>query len=110
MKPSSSSFFLIFSSTSSFRARRSALLALAHEWLELIERGEVLTLENLVERTEHHRSHVRRVLKLAFLAPDIQRAILAGHQPKSLTLAALADIDLPLLWQNQRTLLSVAPT
>lgn len=82
-------------------------LAQAHEWRELIERGEVLTLEDIVERTKHDRSHVRRILKLAFLAPDIQRAILTGRQPKSLTLAALADIDLPLHWQSQRTLLSV---
>lgn len=81
-------------------------LAQAHEWRELIERGEVLTLEQIVERTSHDRSYVRRILKLAFLAPDIQRAILTGRQPKSLTLAALADLDLPLLWQTQRTLLS----
>ncbi len=83
-------------------------LAQAHEWREWIEVGEILTLEDLAARTKHDRSYVRRVLKLAFLAPDIQRAILTGRQPKALTLAALGDTDLPFAWNEQRTLLSFA--
>ena len=82
----------------------------AHEWRELIERGEMITMEDLATRTGHDRKYVRRTLKLAFLAPDIQRAILEGRQPRSLTSQTLGEIDVPLLWSEQRTLLSFPAT
>ena len=47
-------------------------------------------------------SHRRRLIRLAFLAPDLQHAILAGEQPEGLTLSALMDGDLPLSWAAQR--------
>ena len=43
----------------------------------------------------------RRLLRLAFLAPELQRAILAGRQPVGLTLKQLLDQRLPLLWTEQ---------
>lgn len=55
----------------------------------------------------------RSILRLAFLAPDIQRAILDGRQPRRLNLEALKQIDIPLAWSNQRQVLgfgsAVAP-
>jgi site-specific DNA recombinase len=47
----------------------------------------------------------RNILRLAFLAPDIQQAILDGRQPHHLNLEALKSIDLPLSWPKQRDLL-----
>jgi hypothetical protein len=47
-------------------------------------------------------SYRRRLIRLAFLAPDLQRAILAGEQPERLTLARVLDSDLPLSWASQR--------
>lgn len=47
-------------------------------------------------------SHRRRLIRLAFLAPDLQRAILAGAQPEHLTLARFLESDLPLSWAAQR--------
>jgi site-specific DNA recombinase len=44
----------------------------------------------------------RRILRLAFLSPHLQRAILEGRQPRGLTLARLIDSDIPLLWSEQR--------
>lgn len=44
----------------------------------------------------------RQLVRLAFLAPDIQRAILDGRQPDTLTLAVLMKGDIPLLWSDQR--------
>ncbi len=44
----------------------------------------------------------RNLVRLAFLAPDIQRAILEGRQPDHLTLALLMKGDIPLLWSDQR--------
>ena len=43
----------------------------------------------------------RRLLRLAFLAPELQRAILAGRQPPGLTLKKLLEQRLPLLWSDQ---------
>ncbi len=48
----------------------------------------------------------RRMLRLAFLAPDLQRAILEGRQPREITLARLIDSEIPLLWSEQRRLLA----
>jgi hypothetical protein len=50
----------------------------------------------------------RRMLRLAFLAPDLQRAILEGRQPREITLARLIDSEIPLLWSEQRRLFAAA--
>lgn len=52
-------------------------------------------------------SYRRRLLRLAFLAPDLQRAILEGRQPPGLTLAALMAMELPLGWADQARALGV---
>jgi len=46
-----------------------------------------------------------RSLKLAFLAPDIQLAILSGTQPKGLLLKDLTQQTIPTAWDEQRVLL-----
>ena len=43
----------------------------------------------------------RRLLRLAFLAPDIQRAILDGRQPEGLSLARLLAQPIPSSWAEQ---------
>ena len=52
----------------------------------------------------------RRLLRLAFLAPDIQQAILAGRQPRSLNLEQMIHSDLPLAWSRQRNVLGFSPS
>ncbi len=47
----------------------------------------------------------RSILRLAFLAPDIQQAILDRRQPQHLNLETLNSIDLPPSWSRQRDLL-----
>lgn len=44
----------------------------------------------------------RSLAQLAFLAPDIQTAILEGRQPAGLTLESLLDKTLPVAWSDQR--------
>ena len=44
----------------------------------------------------------RRLIRLAFLAPDIQQAILAGRQPRTLNLQKMVHQDLPIAWTQQR--------
>jgi site-specific DNA recombinase len=45
--------------------------------------------------------YVRRILRCAFLAPDLVEAILQGRQPPELTLARLCH-TLPFDWSEQR--------
>jgi len=47
-------------------------------------------------------SYLRRLMGAAFLAPDIQRAILEGRQPAGLTGAQLMNAGIPLAWADQR--------
>ncbi len=47
----------------------------------------------------------RRLVQLAFLAPDLQRAILAGEQPPGLTLEHLMRRPMPILWSEQAAML-----
>ncbi|MEZ5687884.1 MAG: recombinase family protein [Caenibius sp.] len=44
----------------------------------------------------------RRILRLALLAPSLQRDILEGRQPPTLNLEALKKIDIPIDWARQR--------
>lgn len=45
--------------------------------------------------------HRRRLIRLAFLAPDLQKSILEGRQPQGLTLARLMKDRVPLAWNDQ---------
>ena len=57
---------------------------------------EIATAEKLTG------SYITRVLRLAFLAPDIVAAIINGAQPVELTLdRILRSGTLPLIWQEQ---------
>jgi DNA invertase Pin-like site-specific DNA recombinase len=78
-----------------------AALRKAHRMV-LVKRGRPLLESAPQSRYE------REVLRLAFLAPDLQRDILAGHQPSMLTLEALRYIEIPLCWAEQRRALGWA--
>jgi hypothetical protein len=48
--------------------------------------------------------YLRRIVKLAYLAPDLQRMIFDGRQPGWLTLERLTRGDFPISWSRQRAL------
>ncbi len=52
------------------------------------------------------RRYVRRLVDLAFLSPELVEAILQGRQPVELTATRLTELDLPLDWTDQRSLLA----
>lgn len=52
--------------------------------------------------------YLRRLVRLAFLAPDIQQAIMDGRQPVGLTLQSLREQDIPVAWAAQRKALGFA--
>jgi site-specific DNA recombinase len=63
----------------------------------------------IAERERIGSRYVRRLLRLAFLAPEIVEAIAAGDQPPELTAEVLAErIDLPLLWPAHAKAVGIA--
>jgi DNA invertase Pin-like site-specific DNA recombinase len=82
------------------------LVAKAHRLGAALTLGEVSDLHALARREGVGRTYLIRVLRLAYLAPDIVEAILAGREPDGLTVNALMKaIQLPLAWDEQRRLL-----
>ena len=63
-------------------------------------------LEAVAREDEITASYATRIVRLAFLAPDIVAAILTGKQPPALTANKLmTDTRLPLDWRDQRVAL-----
>ena len=65
-----------------------------------------LTLREIAVEEGVANSYLSRLVRLAFLAPDIVTAILTGGHPPELTANRLmADTRLPLEWKAQREVL-----
>lgn len=94
-------------SESSLRRVDQALilaLARARTWLRALRRGDYKDTAQIARRFGLSEAHVRRILRLAFLAPDIVEAIVEGRQPRTLTVKILLR-SIPLAWTNQRAAL-----
>lgn len=80
-----------------------AVVAQAHRWFEQLTTGEVGSIDQIAARERLDASDVGRQIRLAFLAPDIVEALLAGTQPVELSGWRLKRIShLPLDWTGQR--------
>lgn len=80
----------------------------AHAWQLHLNASPLSTPTDLAAAKVHPDSYIRQLGYLAFLAPDIQQAILDGHQPAGLTVRRLLTSKLPLDWAAQRKLLGFA--
>ena len=66
----------------------------------------VMTAEQAEAAPATQLRHTERTARLAYLPPDVIRAILDGNQPRTVTARRLARLGaLPLSWNKQRTLL-----
>ena len=82
------------------------LIADARVWVQRLRDGEIASIRALARGLDLDHRHVTRALPLAFLAPDIIRAILDGRQPVDLTARKLERMDiLPIRWGDQRAAL-----
>ncbi|MDP2620647.1 MAG: hypothetical protein Q8P46_10810 [Hyphomicrobiales bacterium] len=82
------------------------LIAKAHRWMHQLAEASDLSITALAEGNAEDRNEISRVLPLAFLAPDIVEAILAGTHPVDLTATRLERMShLPFSWSAQRDLL-----
>ena len=68
---------------------------------QVLLKGKAHSLDDIAAQQRCTSRYVRRVLSLSFLAPDIVDAILAGTQPRSMTVATLLARDIPLSWREQ---------
>jgi site-specific DNA recombinase len=71
-------------------------------WAEELFSGKADSLVELVERHKVSEGYLKKLMPLAFLAPDIVTSILAGKQPDGLSKEKLVSKTLPLMWQEQR--------
>ena len=85
------------------------LIAQAHHWLERLTSGSVVSIIDLAKQEQVDKNKISRALRFAYLAPDITRTILEGHQPIELTADRMRRLpDLPMGWQEQKDLLGFA--
>jgi hypothetical protein len=68
----------------------------------LANRGR--SLSELAKEKKLGSKHFARIMRLNYLAPDIQAAIMDGSQPPDLTSSKLVFSPLPLDWEQQRRL------
>jgi site-specific DNA recombinase len=67
-----------------------------------LENGTYKSLQQMATIHQCTISYARRILLLAYLAPDITKSILEGSQPASVTITKLTAQKLPLDWNEQR--------
>ena len=73
---------------------RARALVRAFRWMRMLEAGEFVAIQDLVEREGIAPSYMTRVLRLTLLAPDIVEAILYGRQRPEMALGrVLASHD-----------------
>src|SRR5262249_20712856 len=76
-------------------------LARARSWMRSLRQGEFVDAAEIAHRFGLSDAHVRRLLRFAYLAPDIVEAIIEGRQPRTLTVKRLL-CGIPLAWADQR--------
>lgn len=77
-------------------------IAQAHVWAEELFSGGADSLVELIERHKVSEGYLKKLMPLAFLAPDIVTSILAGKQPDGLSKEKLVSKILSPIWQEQR--------
>jgi DNA invertase Pin-like site-specific DNA recombinase len=80
---------------------REAIVEARNVWA-MIEDNRDLSPTEIATRYNCSLSHMMRLLRLNYLAPDIVTAIMDGAQPRELTRRGLLDANLPLDWELQR--------
>src|SRR5271168_1460262 len=84
-------------------------IARGRQWADDLLAGRVESVAVIAKREGVLAHYVRRLLRLAFLAPRIVEAIAAGQQSLELTAKALTErIDLPLLWNEQEGVVGIS--
>jgi site-specific DNA recombinase len=87
------------------------VIARGHRWFNELASGRAASIREIAKREGLHDSYVKRLIPLAFLAPEIVRSICEGSQPSTLTAEAFRrTARLPREWTKQRQILEVHDT
>ncbi|WP_269514028.1 recombinase family protein [Brevundimonas subvibrioides] len=86
----------------------SSALIRAESWKRRILGGEVESLTVIAKAEGVTPEYARRMIRPAYLAPDLKASILDGRQPTGLTLEAITKTEMPLDWNDQRRLYAAA--
>ena len=81
-------------------------LTRAFYWQQLLDDGVVDSGSEIARREGLHHSTVNELLRLTLLEPTIIQAILAGKQPRCMSLLWFQSNPLPTDWAAQRELLA----
>src|SRR5260363_257059 len=76
-------------------------LGRAFHWQRLLDEGIAASGSEIAQREALHPSTVNELLRLNLLAPDIVEALIAGRQPKTMTLLWFQRNPLPVNWERQ---------
>jgi hypothetical protein len=82
-------------------------LARAHQWVQQLLSGEMSSLRMIAKSVGKNERYVARIMRAAFLAPDLVEAVLQGRQPAQLNLVQMTT-QLPWDWSEQRRRFGVA--
>ena len=78
----------------------------AHKWLLELETHPQATIASIAAQEDKTERHIRMMLSLAFVAPDIIEAAIARTLPRGFSMSRLTD--LPMLWEHQRRTLGLS--
>lgn len=83
-------------------------VARAHRWFDELTTEKAKSLAQIATREGLGVRYVGRLIRLAFLAPDIVESIMRGRQPMNLTAEALTRrVEIPFEWRSQKEALNI---
>lgn len=71
-------------------------------WKRRLLGRKALTIADIARQENVRAAHCDRLIRLAFLAPDLKLAILEGRAPPGLMLERLKETGIPDDWADQR--------
>jgi hypothetical protein len=86
------------------RVNHALILAIARAraWMRDLRGGKYADTAEIARQFQLNDAYVRRLLRFAYLAPDVAEAIIEGRQPRSMTVKRLLQ-GIPCIWADRRT-------
>jgi hypothetical protein len=81
-------------------------LGRAFYWKHLLDSGMAVSGSDIARQEGLHHSCINELMRLTLLAPDIIAQLMAGRQPRRLTLMWFQRNPLPVVWQAQRDIIA----
>lgn len=79
-------------------------LSRAFHWQRLLDEGRVASGSEIARREGLHPTTVNELLRLTLLSPNLVKGLLAGRQPRTLSLIWLKNHEVPASWDDQAAL------